>query len=428
MKMLAVLRNFIDRSRAGFPEWTDTDYKSCRTSGLILLLFAATIVLPTVIIQIARGGGVFGDLWLVLVKKISGPDAGWVQMGVGFTLPGILAISLMGGVCVSLGASLLIWSRRFQGSQTSSTYVRQCCGHLLLCPLFFLVCAILCPLLPFPWANLGISNRAISNLRGLPFLVPFGLYLMEGLFVIPHALVVLFFGYMTLTVAASILSRGSRGEPSALATRAQGLDRIAKTSVHQWIDTDSKAYRSCGVVCFLFAAILVLPVVWFQVSTVLFRGGMTTVVDIWLTGGSQSKSSVVIPTLLMLTIAVGAATFAAVVGAKMFSKARLAHEETDSNIEVRLRCKRLLQRFAWLLLVIIPIATASTASRSISIVAQLNLSRLFATIDCSLWREARATSLWMQFCPLLLLGIVASVLTYCMLSPRQETPKLENNS
>ncbi len=388
MKMMAVLRNSAGRIRTLLRERSATDYLACRTSGILLLLLTATVVLPPVLVQIAIGRrGVFYDLWLVLVMRISGPDAGWSGMASGFAFPAIVFLFLVGVFGFFSGVTMLRLARKLRNSPLSKSHTRQRCGYLLLGLIFF-VCAIL-----HPW-----------------FL--FSLFVTEKYIIVPHAIAVLTVGYVTSVVAIGMLSRGDGNEPSVLALRLHAVDCNSKASINRWINTDAKAYRICGMVSFLFVAILVLPVVWFQVTSVFCHAKMTTVVDVWLTGGSEANSIAVIPTLLTLAITIGGAMFAFVVGVRMFAHAKRSQGKVNFDIQVCLQCRRLLQRFVWLLLVIIPGVTVFTFRSGYSNAKQINLSRLFETVDFSLWREARATFLWMQFLPLLLLGCAALFFAY----------------
>ncbi len=407
MKILALAGTLKARARAILSKWTDTDCKAYRTCGFLLLLLTATIVLPPVLVQLANRGGFFRELWIVMTRERSGPDSGWGNMMVGYALPGMMALFLVGVLGTLSGTLMLKWAGQLQDSTTSPLHIRRRCRYLL----FGLLALLILPLL-FPRRIFEFSMFA-----------PMGLYLMEGSLVIPHAMAVLPLGFVTLIVAKGIVSIRPGETPSAFAGRVQAVGRAAKANIYRWLDTDTKAYRACSIVSFLFAAVLVLPVVWFQVSTMIFQGRMTTLVDIWLTGGKQVNSFAIIPTLLMLLIVLGAATMAVVAGKRMLAKSKQLRETAVPRPPSCFQGKRILQRFAWLLLAIIPATTALTSDRSVSLARQLNLSKLFASIDPSTSREARATFLSMQFFPLLLLGLVALALTISMPSQPPDSAK-----
>jgi len=430
MKILNLPRHFVGLVRACLHQWTDTDHKAYRTCGMAFLLFAAFLALPSLFGLVLH----FGQNSSGLRIGTAGYLASYLLSSIGLAL-GTSITSTLAGI------ALLSEAARMRERKLSEPDSLRRCGYLML----GLSLLVLFPLLssvanlitgqifPFrmPFAAIDFF-RAFSALfyrlcyLGLPLIrrheamswIVFGGY----------TLALNAFGLAVLSLAIDLLKRSqqsTRGDiknPSALANHVWSLRRFAGAFLHRQINTEVKAYRVCGVVCFLFAAILVLPVVWFQVSTVFFQDGMTTVVDVWLTGGSQSNSFTVVPTLLMLVITLGAAMVASIAGIKWFAKARLSREPV--RLQCKRQCKRTLQRFAWLLLVMLPIATVFHFrwGNSYTSIGQLNLSKLFSTIDSS-WREARATFLWMQFYPLLLLGLVALALAVSMRSQHRKEEK-----
>ena len=407
MNFLALLQVYLARFHAYLHEWSETDEKACRASGLLLLLLTATAVLPPVLVQLATGGRMFFQAFRA---GGSGPDAGWSNMAAGYLLPGILLLTFIAITGTFLGVVMLVRASALQHTPSAKTCIRQRYGILLLSPALVLLGVIFASQLP--WRSLGLASRATSHFFELLMCSHFSIFMLERYFVIPHTIAVLSAGYVTLAFAVSLLSRGEGKIPSALASRVTAADHIAKTNIHRWIDTDARAYRACGIVSFLFSAILVLPVLWFQLSTLFVSGKGTTLLDIWLTGAKHTRSIVVIPTLLMLIITLAVAMVAFLTGRKMFAKAKQIRVNAASTTQVRFHCKRILQRFAWLLLVIIPIATFLTSAQSVSLVRQINPRTLFATVDGSSWREAKATFLRMQFYPILLLGFVAMALAH----------------
>jgi len=437
MKMMAMLQDFIARIRSHLKEWAAANNQACRVCGIAFFLFAAILALPSLLSLVFHFGQYRSGLRGGTVDIL----ASYILSSLGLALGASVTSAIAGAILFTEAAR--IGDRKLSKPENLRRYGYLMLGlsSLVLFPLLSSIINLITgQLFPFrvPFAVIDFFRSFSALFYRVCFL---GLPLvrhheaMSWLIFITYIIALNVFGLAIFSFAINLLKRSKQWSPGdaegkfTLAARLQSKNHIARARIYRWIDTDSKACRASGVVCFLFAAILVLPVIWFQISTVFFQGKMTAVVDIWMTGGSQSKSSVVIPTLLMLAITLGAVTFALFLGAKMFAKARKSQE--PDRMQCKRQCKRVLQRFAWLLLAILPMVTVFNFrwGNSYTIAGQLNLSMLFSIVNSS-WKEARATFLWMQFYPLLLLGIVALALAVSMRPQCRKTegsPGLEEN-
>ena len=173
--------------------------------GKLLVAFSVTIVLPVLLVNLLIGGEAlqrlldsFRGKGLEVFIVIFSP------MLINFFLPAIIA--------AILGAMMLIWSRRLRVDQASSTHVRRRCGYLMLGFLLISACVFLWPLLPIPWREFGFSNPEVSRLRDFTWHSLYGLFLMEGLFVVVHITAIFFLWCASLFFALGMISPQTNAE------------------------------------------------------------------------------------------------------------------------------------------------------------------------------------------------------------------------
>jgi len=167
------------------------------------MTLAVTIILPVVLVNLLIGGKALQHLLDSFRGK--GPEVFAV-----FFSPMLINFFLSAIIAASFGAIMLIWmliwSRSFRIDQDSSTYVRRRCGYLILGFLLISACAFLWPLLPVPWRVFGFTDQEVSRLRDFAWRSLYGLFLMEGLFVVVHVTAISFLWCLSLFFAFGMIS------------------------------------------------------------------------------------------------------------------------------------------------------------------------------------------------------------------------------
>jgi len=183
MKRMALSQNLLAEIWSLRHKWTNTDYKACRTCGVLLVLLAVTIVLPPIIADVATGGRILHGILIDREERVTGTFSLGRYRSTYLLM--LIGLFLAGGILAFSGAIKLKLAKTFRNDLASSTCVREQCGHLLLWLLISPVCIVLVPL---TWGCLIV------------------LFFMEGYFIIPHAFAVFFLWCVSLFFAFGMLS------------------------------------------------------------------------------------------------------------------------------------------------------------------------------------------------------------------------------
>jgi hypothetical protein len=304
--------------------------------------------------------GVF--LWEPI--EISSPGVGgdglaFAMMLIGGGTPLAMAVTLL-----VAGAVMLRESRQASDDDVAATAGR--CGKAVLC-------LALLPALPFlgylmaamlPFESLAPVYLILFPYRGAFFIT----YYLAMAAAFPGGWLILIFAtkllllleMFLLSYAFTLLRLSRRLRDCARQTSARSfperiVDSFARPLQRRIAASDAAANRLCASLCFLFAAVLVIPMAAHQVAFWLARGEPTLFLSIWLNEGMPTAP--ITPMLLTVGGHLIVALVAVVVGKRLWAKAAaVAATPGETAISSRFRATLLWGGAA--LLVATPIAYA----------------------------------------------------------------------
>lgn len=184
--------------------WTESDFKACRFYGWLAIALAVAIILPPIVVDLIltlTGKTVLGvgALYGILIdyedRVAAAPSLGKYRATFLVMLVGLLAAAV---ICTVFGATILRYASKVRSGPADSVRTRRKCRRLLLHLELLPVWALL--------LGVVLAVFGIPQLLGYYLGSLIVLYLMEWLFIIPHALLVLFLWIAGLALGSGKLT------------------------------------------------------------------------------------------------------------------------------------------------------------------------------------------------------------------------------